>query len=72
MEPRYIFADEPTGNLDSVSGEGVLRILENASRKNGATVIFVTHDRDYAARADRQLKMLDGQIQEISVQSQSG
>jgi len=62
MEPRYIFADEPTGNLDSVNGDIVLRLLEEASRKNGATVIFVTHDPDYARRASRQIVMRDGEI----------
>lgn len=62
MEPRYIFADEPTGNLDSANGDVVLRILEESSKKRGATVIFVTHDPDYAARATRQIRMRDGTL----------
>jgi lipoprotein-releasing system ATP-binding protein len=60
MEPRYIFADEPTGNLDSGNGDIVLKILEDTSRNTGATVVFVTHDPDYAARAHRQIRMSDG------------
>jgi ABC-type lipoprotein export system ATPase subunit len=62
MEPRYIFADEPTGNLDSVNGEIILNIFEKTSKETGATVIYVTHDPDFAARATRQIQMHDGKI----------
>ncbi len=62
MDPKYIFADEPTGNLDSANGDIVLKLLEDISKSTGATVLFVTHDPDYAARADRQIRMIDGRL----------
>ena len=62
MKPAYIFADEPTGNLDSVNGDKVLNILESISRDQKTTVVMVTHDADYAARATRQIHLVDGQI----------
>lgn len=62
MEPRYLFADEPTGNLDSLSGDNVLKILREAPAKTGTSVIMVTHDNDYAAMADRRIHLIDGQI----------
>ena len=65
MQPRFLFADEPTGNLDSLNGEIVMRILEEASRERGATVLYVTHDRDFAARADLQIQLKDGRIEQI-------
>lgn len=60
--PQVIFADEPTGNLDSRSGENVMQILENLNKKEGRTIILVTHDPDVAARANRVLTIRDGQI----------
>ena len=65
MEPRFLFADEPTGNLDSVNGEIVMKILEEAARDRGATVLYVTHDRDFAARADLQIQLKDGRVDQI-------
>ncbi len=62
MEPRYIFADEPTGNLDSANGDIVLNLLEDACKVGGSTVVFVTHDPDYAARAQRRIQMRDGEL----------
>jgi putative ABC transport system ATP-binding protein/lipoprotein-releasing system ATP-binding protein len=62
MEPRYIFADEPTGNLDSTNADIVMNILKEVTRQNQATVIFVTHDPDFAATADHQIKLVDGQL----------
>jgi lipoprotein-releasing system ATP-binding protein len=69
MQPQYLFADEPTGNLDSINGEIVMRILEEASRERGATVLYVTHDRDFAGRADLQIQLKDGRIDQISRRS---
>ncbi len=61
MEPKYIFADEPTGSLDSVNAEMVMNIIRDANRK-GTTVVMVTHDKDFARMAGRQVHMADGRI----------
>lgn len=61
--PRLLLADEPTGNLDSTSGEIVIDMLESLWN-DGATLILVTHDRKLAERASRRISMLDGQIVE--------
>lgn len=58
--PRIIFADEPTGNLDSKTGAVVEDILFDLNREHGITLIVVTHDEDLAARCDRQLRIRDG------------
>jgi len=58
--PRIIFADEPTGNLDSVTGSVVEDILFDLNRDHGITLIIVTHDEELAARCDRQLRIRDG------------
>lgn len=63
MEPRYLFADEPTGNLDSVNGEAVLKFFQNVHRQRGTTVIYVTHDPIFAELAERELVLVDGRIQ---------
>ena len=63
MSPAVLLADEPTGNLDRRSGEEVMRILEELSRR-GITLIVVTHDPEIAARARRRVRMLDGRIAE--------
>lgn len=62
MEPRYLFADEPTGNLDTASGDIVMRILGGINREKKTTVVIVTHDPDYAAFAQRQIHLVDGTI----------
>jgi putative ABC transport system ATP-binding protein len=60
--PAVIFADEPTGNLDSVSGREVLAILRRAVDEFGQTIVMVTHDAGAAATADRQLFLADGRM----------
>lgn len=62
MNPEMLFADEPTGNLDSVNGERVLAILEDINRRHGMTILLVTHEADFAARAERQIHLADGRI----------
>ena len=57
---KLILADEPTGNLDSASGENVKQLLENARKEFGVTLIVVSHDPDYEARAGRVVRMRDG------------
>ena len=61
MQPAVILADEPTGNLDRATGEEVMRLLEELNGK-GVTLIVVTHDAALGARAQRQLRMEDGEL----------
>ncbi len=62
VEPRVVLADEPTGNLDSATGNDVIQLLAGLAAQHGATVIVATHDADLAARAPRRLAMRDGRI----------
>ncbi len=61
-DPLLIMADEPTGNLDTAASENVQQILEDLAHRSGRAVIVVTHDRDFAAAADRVIKMSDGRV----------
>lgn len=61
-DPEIVFADEPTGNLDGETGGGVADMLFSLAADRGAALVLVTHDRDVAARADRQVAMRDGQF----------
>lgn len=63
--PKIIFADEPTGNLDSVTGQKVEDLLFRYNKKNGVTLIIVTHDPDLAARCDILVKIKDGKIESV-------
>jgi len=60
--PSLLLADEPTGNLDSVTGAEVLGLLETLNRESGVAVVLVTHDHEVAGRARRQIRMRDGLI----------
>ena len=64
--PKILFADEPTGNLDSVTGGVVEDLLFNYNKTNGVTLIIVTHDPDLAKRCDIQIHIKDGKIESIS------
>ena len=64
-EPKLIFADEPTGNLDTVTGEKIENLLFDYNKKNGATLIIVTHDEDLAAKCEIQIRVKDGEIESI-------
>lgn len=66
-DPTVIFADEPTGNLDSATGEAVEKLLFDLHEKNGVTLIIVTHDPDLAAKCNRQIEVKDGKIIGTSV-----
>lgn len=58
--PRIVFADEPTGALDSLNGERVMQLLTNAARESGAAVVLVTHEARVAAYSDREVIVRDG------------
>jgi len=60
--PRIIFADEPTGNLDSATGAVVEDLLFELNREHGITLVIVTHDEELAARADRRVHLRDGLV----------
>jgi putative ABC transport system ATP-binding protein len=62
MRPSILFADEPTGNLDSSNGKHVLELLWELNKMEGTTLILVTHDETLAARADRRIVLSDGRI----------
>jgi putative ABC transport system ATP-binding protein len=63
IEPALVLADEPTGNLDSVSSAQVMRLLRELVSGGGQTVVLVTHDKDVAAQADRVVHVRDGRIE---------
>jgi len=60
-DPALLLADEPTGNLDSASGDGVMEVLRGL-HAGGTTVVVITHDRELAAGLDRQIHMRDGRV----------
>ena len=65
-EPRVIFADEPTGSLDSLTGEQVMDLLVGTAREHGTTVVIVTHDARVAAYADRDVMVRDGRVTSLT------
>jgi ABC-type lipoprotein export system ATPase subunit/ABC-type lipoprotein release transport system permease subunit len=66
-KPSLILADEPTGNLDSHTGEEVMTLLKELNREQGITLIVVTHDAEVAAFADRVVHLRDGHVEKITV-----
>ena len=60
MQPKIIFADEPTGNLDTKTSAEVLELMKNIVKEENQTLIMVTHDNDIAKVADRQIRIVDG------------
>jgi len=65
-QPEILFADEPTGSLDSVTGEHVMSLLTRAAREQGSTVILVTHEARVAAYADREIIVRDGKVSTLT------
>src|SRR4051794_28136501 len=61
-QPQVLFADEPTGSLDSLTGEQVMELLVASARDEGSTVVLVTHDARVAAYADREIVVRDGRV----------
>ena len=66
--PEVIFADEPTGNLDSKSGGEVMELLKGIRKRMGKTLVIITHDNRIAAAADRQLTIMDGVLSEVEAE----
>jgi putative ABC transport system ATP-binding protein len=64
--PKLLMADEPTGNLDSETGEKIIELLFGLNKKEGSTLVVVTHDPDLAARCDIQISIKDGVIIDIA------
>lgn len=62
VQPKILFADEPTGSLDSMNSEKVMELFIDTAKKNGTTVIMVTHEPSIAAYADREIVVRDGRI----------
>lgn len=62
-KPKLIFADEPTGNLDSTTGDKIMDLLFNLNKTMGSTLIIVTHDHELAARCQIQVRIKDGRIE---------
>ncbi|MEQ8515084.1 MAG: ATP-binding cassette domain-containing protein [Chromatocurvus sp.] len=63
-QPRILFADEPTGNLDTATGERVIDLLFELNREEGTTLVLVTHDAALATRCERRLEMSAGELAE--------
>ncbi len=61
-DPAIVFADEPTGNLDSKTGDTIMDLLMALAREKNKTLVVVTHDPRIAARGDRELRIVDGQL----------
>lgn len=64
-KPKIIFADEPTGNLDSTTGDAIENLLFAYNKKQGVTLVIVTHDAELAAKCDIQVQIKDGKIKSI-------
>lgn len=62
-QPSILLADEPTGNLDSRTGESIFGLMVNLNRRSGTTLVLVTHDNQLARRADRLIALRDGQVE---------
>ena len=70
MDPKIIFADEPTGNLDSHTSEEVMHLMQDVVRKHNKTLVMVTHDEHLAAYADRVFHIIDGEIVRVEEKRQ--
>lgn len=79
-QPDILFADEPTGNLDGETGEQIEQLLFDLNRKQGTTLVIVTHDRELASRCDRMIELKSGEViydsgsatADLPVQSEAG
>jgi lipoprotein-releasing system ATP-binding protein len=64
MRPRYLLADEPTGNLDAETGDTIVKLLREVNREQKVTVLMVTHNQELARGTDRVVRMSGGRISE--------
>jgi putative ABC transport system ATP-binding protein len=71
-KPKLIFADEPTGNLDSATGEKIIQLLFKLNKTLGSTLVIVTHDEDLAKRCQTQVALKDGKIEKITPAGKRG
>lgn len=62
MKPKYLFADEPTGNLDSNNAKVIMDIFDHLNQTEGTTIVCVTHDQEFAKAATRNLELFDGKF----------
>ena len=62
MQPKYIFADEPTGNLDTANGQLVMNLFKKINKERSTTIVYVTHDQEFARMSTRQISLVDGRI----------
>jgi lipoprotein-releasing system ATP-binding protein len=62
--PRILLADEPTGNLDAATGSEIIRILRDLNRRQGLTIIMVTHNLDIVAETDRMVRLVSGRVEQ--------
>ncbi|HNQ31914.1 MAG TPA: hypothetical protein PKJ68_05520, partial [Candidatus Woesebacteria bacterium] len=60
--PDFVLADEPTGNLDTQTGEEIMKLFTQLNKEDNITIVLVTHEHDIAMRARRQIQMKDGKI----------
>ena len=63
LEPKVLLADEPTGNLDQKTGEGIMNVLRSLNRNQGLTIVMVTHDQAIAEQADNVVRMAEGRLE---------
>jgi ABC-type lipoprotein export system ATPase subunit len=61
--PRVLLADEPTGNLDAETGGQIMSILRDLNRRDGLTIVMVTHNQDMAAESDRVVRLVGGKVE---------
>jgi putative ABC transport system ATP-binding protein len=69
--PKIILADEPTANLDSKTGAGILDLMKEINRAYGTTFVFSTHDKKVIAKADRLVRIADGRIRGLGMRTES-
>ncbi len=62
MSPQLILADEPTGNLDTKTGDEIMKLLKELNDEENITVVIVTHEKDIAQKTSRQIKVVDGRM----------
>ena len=71
-QPKIILADEPTANLDSKTGAGILELMKEINRSFKTTFVFSTHDKKVIAKADRLVRIEDGRIRRLGVRTDDG